>query len=56
MVDVFKCLELKKLQWSINSDIDRMGETTLEKADKLDQMLDMLSDEEMNFVLEGWGD
>ena len=51
MIDLIKCAEFIKLQNMINADIDRNGETTLEKADKLDRMLDRLTDEEMDFML-----
>lgn len=51
MIDLIKCAEFIKLQNMINDDIDRKGQTTLEKADKLDQILDRLTDEEIEFVL-----
>ena len=51
MIDLIKCAEFIKLQNMINADIDRKGETTLEKADKLDQILDRLTNEEIEFVL-----
>ena len=51
MIDLIKCAEFIKLQNMINADIDRKGETTLERADKLDRMLDRLTDEEMDFML-----
>lgn len=51
MIDLIKCAEFIKLQNMINADIDRTGQTTLEKADKLDKILDRLTDEEMEFML-----
>ncbi len=55
MVDIIKCLEFKKLQWSINADIDQIGYTTIVKADRLDEMVEELTPEEIEYILE-WND
>jgi hypothetical protein len=55
MLNIQKCIEFKKLQWDINSDIDQIGYTTIAKADLLDEMVDNLTTEEMDYILE-WKD
>jgi hypothetical protein len=55
MINIQKCLEFKKLQWDINSDIDQIGYTTIAKADRLDEIVDNLTKEEMDYILE-WND
>ena len=55
MVDVLKCLEFKTLQWDINHDIDHIGYTTIAKADRLDELVNELSKEDMDFILD-WKD
>lgn len=55
MINIQKCLEFKKLQWSINADIDQIGYTTIAKADRLDEMVEELTTEEMDYILE-WND
>lgn len=55
MINFQKCLEFKKLQWDINSDIDQIGYTTIAKADRLDEMVEDLTREEMDYILE-WND
>jgi len=55
MINFAKCIEFKKLQWDINSDIDQIGYTTIAKADRLDEMVLDLTPEEMDYILE-WVD
>jgi hypothetical protein len=55
MINFQKCIEFKKLQWDINSDIHQIGYTTIAKADRLDAMVDNLTPEEMDYILE-WKD
>jgi hypothetical protein len=55
MLNIQKCIEVKKLQWAINSDIHQIGYTTIAKADKLDAMVEELTTEEMDYILE-WED
>jgi len=55
MINFQKCLEFKKLQWDINSDIHQIGYTTIAKADRLDVMVEELTTEEMDYILE-WND
>lgn len=55
MIDYKKCIEFKKLQWDINSDIDQIGYTTIAKADKLDEIVDSLTPEEVKYIAE-WVD
>jgi hypothetical protein len=55
MIDFKKCIEFKQLQWDINSDIHQIGYTTIAKADKLDEMVDNLTPEEVKYIAE-WVD
>jgi hypothetical protein len=55
MLNIQKCIEVKKLQWAINSDIHQIGYTTIAKADRLDEMVNNLTPEEMDYILE-WED
>jgi len=55
MINFQKCIEFKKLQWDINSDIHQIGYTTIAKADKLDAMVEELTTEERDYILE-WKD
>jgi hypothetical protein len=55
MINFAKCIEFKKLQWDINSDIDQIGYTTIAKADRLDEMVDNLTPEEVKYIAE-WVD
>ena len=55
MLNIQKCIEFKKLQWDINSDIDQIGYTTIAKADRLDEMVDDLTPEEVKYIAE-WVD
>jgi hypothetical protein len=55
MINFKKCLEIKQLQWAINSDIHQIGYTTIAKADRLDEMINDLTTEEMDYILE-WND
>lgn len=55
MINFQKCIEFKKLQWDINSDIDQIGYTTIAKADRLDEMVEELTPEEIEYILE-WND
>jgi hypothetical protein len=55
MINIQKCLEFKKLQWDINSDIHQIGYTTIVKANRLDAMVEDLTTEEMDYILE-WKD
>ncbi len=55
MIDFKKCIEFKQLQWDINSDIDQIGYTTIAKADRLDEMVDNLTPEEVKYIAE-WVD
>jgi len=55
MINFAKCIEFKKLQWYINSDIDQIGYTTIDKADRLDEMVDSLTPEEVKYRAE-WVD
>ena len=55
MLNIQKCIEFMKLQWDINSDIDQIGYTTIAKADRLDEMVDDLTPEEVKYIAE-WVD
>jgi len=52
MINFQQCLEFKKLQWDINSDIHQFGYTTIATADRLDVMVEELPTEEMDYLLE----
>ena len=52
MINVQKCLKFIALQNSINKDIDTVGQTTVEKADKLDRLGDKLNEQEIDWIYE----
>ena len=52
MIDLNKCIEFMRLQNSINKDIDMNGETSYDKAAKLEILADSMNDEEIDWILE----
>lgn len=54
MINIDKCLEFIALQKDINNDINTVGQTTAEKADKLDTMVESLTKQDMDYIIETW--